>query len=46
MVFAARSAADVIAAVRYAAERNLPIGVQATGHGLPGASERGVHSGT
>ncbi|WNM35158.1 FAD-binding oxidoreductase [Streptomyces sp. Li-HN-5-11] len=41
-VFAASSAEDVIAAVRYAAGRDLPIGVQATGHGLPGASEGGV----
>ncbi|MCX5246021.1 FAD-binding oxidoreductase [Streptomyces sp. NBC_00201] len=42
VVFAASSAQDVIAAVRYAAERDLPVGVQATGHGLPGASEGGV----
>jgi hypothetical protein len=41
-VFAAASAADVTAAVRYAAERGLPLRVQATGHGLPGASEGGV----
>ncbi|MFE1886695.1 FAD-binding oxidoreductase [Streptomyces diastatochromogenes] len=39
---AARSAADVVAAVRYAAAENLPVGVQATGHGLPGGSEGGV----
>jgi FAD/FMN-containing dehydrogenase len=42
LVVAARSAADVAAAVRYAAGRDLPVGVQATGHGLPGASEGGV----
>ncbi|MFE7171549.1 FAD-binding oxidoreductase [Streptomyces sp. NPDC057616] len=42
MVFAAASADDVRAAVRYAAARHLPIGVQATGHGLPGPSEGGV----
>ncbi|GAA3823840.1 FAD-binding oxidoreductase [Streptomyces coacervatus] len=42
VVFAASSADDVIAAVRYAGERGLPIGVQATGHGLPGGSEGGV----
>ncbi|MFF3329536.1 FAD-binding oxidoreductase [Streptomyces sp. NPDC002888] len=42
LVVAAASPADVAAAVRYAAERNLPVGVHATGHGLPGASEGGV----
>lgn len=42
VVTAATSADDVIAAVRYAADRNLPIGVQATGHGLPGPSEGGL----
>ncbi|MER5218428.1 FAD-binding oxidoreductase [Streptomyces sp. NPDC002838] len=42
MIVAARSTEDVIAAVRYAAHRNLPIGVQATGHGLPGPSEGGL----
>ncbi|PAZ12423.1 FAD-linked oxidoreductase [Streptomyces sp. SA15] len=42
IIAAASSTDDVIAAVRYAAHRNLPIGVQATGHGLPGASEGGV----
>ncbi|WP_254406428.1 FAD-binding oxidoreductase [Streptomyces sp. AC627_RSS907] len=41
-VFAASSAADVAAAVRYAARRGLPVRVQATGHGLPGPSEGGV----
>lgn len=42
MVFGAASADDVIAAVRYAAGAKLPVGVQATGHGLPGGSEGGV----
>ncbi|MFG2132427.1 FAD-binding oxidoreductase [Streptomyces sp. NPDC048751] len=42
LVVAAASPADVVAAVRYAAGRNLPVGVHATGHGLPGASEGGV----
>jgi FAD/FMN-containing dehydrogenase len=32
----------VAAAVRYAAERDLPLAVQATGHGVPGAVEDGV----
>jgi FAD/FMN-containing dehydrogenase len=38
----ARSAADVVAAVRYAAAAGLPVGVQATGHGLPGGYEGGL----
>jgi FAD/FMN-containing dehydrogenase len=42
LVVAATSAEDVAAAVRYAAARDLPVGVQATGHGLPGPSEGGV----
>lgn len=42
IVFAADSADDVVAAVSYAAEAGAPIGVQATGHGLPGSSEGGV----
>ncbi|WP_037888903.1 FAD-binding oxidoreductase [Streptomyces viridochromogenes] len=42
IVVPAGSAADVAAAVRYAAERGLPVGVQATGHGLPGPTEGGV----
>ncbi|MFI6623797.1 FAD-binding oxidoreductase [Streptomyces sp. NPDC050528] len=42
VIHAARSADDVIAAVRYAADADLPVGVQATGHGLPGSSEGGV----
>ncbi|WP_237773491.1 FAD-binding oxidoreductase [Streptomyces luteocolor] len=42
VVFGAETAADVVAAVSYATARALPVGVQATGHGLPGASEGGV----
>jgi FAD/FMN-containing dehydrogenase len=42
LVVAATSAGDVAAAVRYAAGGDLPVGVQATGHGLPGPSEGGV----
>ncbi|MFF7975578.1 FAD-binding protein [Streptomyces sp. NPDC007905] len=42
VIVAARSAADVVAAVRYAAAQNLPVGAQATGHGLPGSFEGGV----
>ncbi|MEV5880564.1 FAD-binding oxidoreductase [Streptomyces sp. NPDC052101] len=38
----ARSAADVAAAVRYAAAEGLPVGVQATGHGLPGGYTGGL----
>src|SRR3569833_2536838 len=34
VVVAAESAEDVVAAVRYAAEHDLPVSVQATGHGL------------
>lgn len=33
-VVAARTADDVVAAVRYAADEGLPVAVQATGHGL------------
>ncbi|MFE9568385.1 FAD-binding oxidoreductase [Streptomyces sp. NPDC006692] len=42
VVFAAESAADVQRAVRYAAERGLPVGVHATGHGLARATAGGV----
>lgn len=42
LVFAASSTDDVIEAVAYAAGAGLPVGVQATGHGLPGAAEGGV----
>ncbi|MER8007407.1 FAD-binding oxidoreductase [Streptomyces sp. NPDC094149] len=41
-VFAVSSADDVSAAVRHAAGHGLPVRVQATGHGLPGASRGGV----
>ncbi|WP_369236732.1 FAD-binding oxidoreductase [Streptomyces sp. R21] len=41
-VFAASSAHDVTRAVAYAAAEGLPVGVQATGHGLPGSAEGGV----
>ncbi|MFI2613548.1 FAD-binding oxidoreductase [Streptomyces sp. NPDC018584] len=42
LVVGAETADDVLAAVAHAAEHALPVGVQATGHGLPGASEGGV----
>ncbi|MET9802866.1 FAD-binding oxidoreductase [Streptomyces sp. NPDC006368] len=42
LVVAATGPDDVRRAVAYAAERGLPVGVQATGHGLPGATEGGV----
>ncbi|WP_369216889.1 FAD-binding oxidoreductase [Streptomyces flavofungini] len=42
LVVGAESADDVAAAVSYAAERGLPVAVQATGHGLPGSSAGGV----
>ncbi|GGO55599.1 FAD-binding oxidoreductase [Streptomyces lasiicapitis] len=42
VVFAASGTDDVVAAVAYAAEAGLPVGVQATGHGLPDASHGGV----
>ncbi|MFD9909047.1 FAD-binding oxidoreductase [Streptomyces sp. NPDC059063] len=42
IVFAASGVDDVVAAVRYAAEAGLPVGVQATGHGLPDAARGGV----
>ncbi|MFG2356160.1 FAD-binding oxidoreductase [Streptomyces sp. NPDC048521] len=38
----ARSVDDVVAAVRYAAAGGLPVGVQATGHGLPDGYEGGL----
>ncbi|QKW10732.1 FAD-binding oxidoreductase [Streptomyces sp. NA04227] len=41
-VWQARTAEDVVAAVAYAAREGLPVGVQATGHGLPDAAEGGV----
>jgi FAD/FMN-containing dehydrogenase len=42
VVVAARSADDVAAAVRWAAERALPVGVQATGHGAVTSIDSGV----
>ncbi|OLZ65823.1 FAD-linked oxidoreductase [Streptomyces sp. IMTB 2501] len=42
MIVPARSTADVVAAVRYAAAEGLPVGVHATGHGLPGGYEGGL----
>ncbi|MFF3317887.1 FAD-binding oxidoreductase [Streptomyces sp. NPDC003035] len=42
VVVGATDAEEVRAAVSYAAERGLPVGVQATGHGLPGAAEGGM----
>ncbi|MEV6395994.1 FAD-binding oxidoreductase [Streptomyces sp. NPDC051907] len=42
LIVAAADAEDVRRAVAYAAEHHLPVGVQATGHGLPGAAEGGV----
>ncbi|WP_079249479.1 FAD-binding oxidoreductase [Streptomyces sp. IMTB 2501] len=42
VIVPARSTADVVAAVRYAAAEGLPVGVHATGHGLPGGYEGGL----
>ncbi|WAL95521.1 FAD-binding oxidoreductase [Streptomyces sp. Je 1-369] len=42
LVFGAENADDVVAAVTHATGAGLPVGVQATGHGVPGASEGGV----
>ncbi|MBC9724462.1 FAD-binding oxidoreductase [Streptomyces sp. TRM68367] len=42
VVVAASGAQDVVAAVRYAARADLPVDVQATGHGRPGPAEGGV----
>jgi FAD/FMN-containing dehydrogenase len=42
LIVAATGAADVRAAVEYAATANLPVAVQATGHGLSIAADRGV----
>ncbi|MFI1676867.1 FAD-binding oxidoreductase [Streptomyces sp. NPDC020607] len=42
LVFGAENADDVVAAVAHATGAGLPVGVQATGHGVPGASEGGV----
>ncbi|HET8616080.1 MAG TPA: FAD-binding oxidoreductase [Actinomycetales bacterium] len=42
VVVGATSAADVVAAVSYAAEHDLPVGVQATGHGIVSLVDSGV----
>ncbi|MEU6841336.1 FAD-binding protein [Streptomyces sp. NPDC046716] len=42
VIHAASGPDDVVAAVAYAARAGLPVGVQATGHGLPGDSTGGV----
>ncbi|WP_329120555.1 FAD-binding oxidoreductase [Streptomyces sp. NBC_01353] len=42
LIVGATDAEEVRAAVSYAAARGLPVGVRATGHGLPGAAEDGV----
>ncbi|PRX45932.1 FAD/FMN-containing dehydrogenase [Prauserella shujinwangii] len=42
VVVGALGAGDVCAAVRFAAERNLPVAVQATGHGTVSAADGGV----
>ena len=39
VVVAAESADDVVAAVRYAAEHDLSVSVQATGHGLTAGTD-------
>ncbi|MCX4823079.1 FAD-binding oxidoreductase [Streptomyces sp. NBC_01142] len=42
LIVGATDAEEVRAAVAYAAERGLTVGVRATGHGLPGSAEGGV----
>lgn len=42
LVVDARSTDDVVAAVRHAAGERLPVGVQATGHGMPGPMTGGM----
>ncbi|GAA0938395.1 FAD-binding oxidoreductase [Nonomuraea longicatena] len=42
VIFAVESAADVRTAVAHAAARDLPVAVQATGHGVPHPGEGGV----
>ncbi len=42
VVVGARSAADVAAAVRFAAARSLPVAVQSTGHGLAAPADDAV----
>ncbi|TGB18447.1 FAD-binding oxidoreductase [Streptomyces palmae] len=46
VVVGAAQAADVQAAVAFAAARGLPVGVRATGHGLPEAARGGLLIGT
>jgi FAD/FMN-containing dehydrogenase len=41
-VVVAADAQDIVTAVRFAAERGLPIGVQATGHGPSTPADGGV----
>ncbi|WP_394434100.1 FAD-binding oxidoreductase [Streptomyces sp. SGAir0957] len=42
VIYAATGPGDVRDAVRHAAAEGLPVGVQATGHGLPGDADGGV----
>ncbi|NEB01781.1 FAD-binding oxidoreductase [Streptomyces sp. SID13726] len=42
LVVGARSAEDVVAAVRHAGDRGLAVGVQATGHGRSGRTDGGL----
>ncbi|PRW63083.1 FAD-binding oxidoreductase [Actinopolyspora mortivallis] len=42
VVVAAANSADVLTAVRHAAERNLPVAVQSTGHGVAVPNDGGV----
>lgn len=42
VVISAKSEADVVKAVRYASKQGMPLGVQATGHGMPKNVEDGV----
>ncbi|MEU7205139.1 FAD-binding oxidoreductase [Streptomyces sp. NPDC045470] len=42
VIVGADTAADVVAAVRYARTNGLPVSVQSTGHGLSAASDGGV----
>jgi FAD/FMN-containing dehydrogenase len=42
LVVGATSATDVVAAMRWAAERELPVAVQATGHGATAPIEGGL----
>ncbi|MFD9224173.1 FAD-binding oxidoreductase [Streptomyces sp. NPDC060064] len=42
LIVGAADAEEVRSAVAYAAGHGLPVGVQATGHGLPGAADGGV----